>query len=71
MSDRDIIRRHFAALLEEASGAGMRGEVVGRMLLDEIIALWLRERPVKDIETELRYTLDNLDPDQEHTFMRP
>ena len=71
MSDRDIIRRHFDALLKEASAAGMRSEVVGRMLLDEIIALWLRERPVKDIETELRYTLENLDPDQDYSFMRP
>ena len=71
MSDRDIIRRHFTALLDEATGAGMRNEVVGRMLLDEIIALWLRERPVQEIATELRYTLDNLDPDQDYTFMRP
>lgn len=71
MGDRDIIRRHFNALLEEASGAGMRNEVVGRMLLDEIIALWLQERPAKDIETELRYALDNLDPDQDYAFMRP
>ena len=71
MSDRDIIRRHFHALLAEASASGMRNDAVGRMLLDEVIALWLRERPVKDIETELRYTLDNLDPDQDYTFMRP
>ena len=71
MSDRDLIRRHFEALLAEASTAGIRNDVVGRMLLDEIIALWQRERSAKDIETELRYTLENLDPDQDYTFIRP
>ena len=71
MSDRDLIRQHFKAMLAEASAAGMRSDAVGRMLLDEIIALWLRERRLEDVEAELRYTLDNLDPDQDYTFMRP
>ena len=71
MSDRAVIRRHLGALLEEAHAARMSDEVVGRMLLDEIIELWQRTRSVEDIAAELRYLIDNLDPDQEYPFMRP
>jgi hypothetical protein len=41
------------------------------MLLDEIIALWRAERSLEDIAAELRYTIENLDPDADHAFMRP
>jgi hypothetical protein len=45
--------------------------VVGRILLDEVVTLWRAERSLEDIAAELRYAIDNLDPDAEYAFMRP
>lgn len=71
MSDRDVIKRHLASLLEEAKTKGIPEDVVGRMLLDEILALWRKHRKLEDIAAELRYTIENLDPDMDYAFMRP
>ena len=71
MSDREVIKRHLASLLAEAQSTGIPEDVVGRMLLDEILALWRQRRTLEDIAAELRYTLENLDPDMDHAFMRP
>jgi len=71
MSDRQVIRRHLAALLAEAQTARIPTEVVGRMLLDEIIELWRATRSTDDIAAELQYMIENLDPDQDYPFIRP
>jgi len=71
VSDRDVIQRHLQALLAEAASQKIPTDVVGRMLLDEIIALWRAERSLEDIAAELRYTIENLDPDADYAFMRP
>lgn len=71
MSDRAIIRRHLGALLEEAHAARIPTEVVGRMLLDEVLELWRQSRTVDDIAVELRYMIENLDPDIDYPFIRP
>jgi hypothetical protein len=71
VSDRDVIQRHLQALLVEAASQKIPTDVVGRMLLDEIIALWRAERSLEDIAAELRYTIENLDPDADYAFMRP
>ncbi len=71
MSERAIVRRHLGALLEAARAARMPDEVVGRILLYEVIELWQRTRSIEDIGAELRYLIDNLDPDQQYPFMRP
>lgn len=71
MSDRDVILPHFEALLAAAAAARIPRDVVGRILLDEIVALWRTERSPEDIAAELRFAIDNLDPDQDYAFMRP
>lgn len=71
MSDRDVVKRHLASLLAEAQAKGIPEEMVGRMLLDEILALWRQQRTLKDLAAELRYTFENLDPDRDPAFMRP
>lgn len=71
MSERAIIRRHLGALLEEAHEARIPTDVVGRMLLDEVLELWRQSRPLEDIAAELRYTIENLDPDIDYPFIRP
>ncbi len=71
MSDRAVIRRHFGALLEEAQAAGIPPDVVGRMLMDEVLELWRQRRGIEDIAAELRFMIENLDPDQDYPFIRP
>jgi hypothetical protein len=71
MSDRAVIRRHVGALLAEAREAGIPADVVGRMLLDEVVELWRQHRSLEDIAAELRFTLENLDPDLDYPFIRP
>ena len=71
MSDRDVVKRHLANLLAEAKTQGIPQDVVGRMLLDEVLGLWREQRTLEDIAAELRYTIENLDPDMEYAFIRP
>ena len=69
--DRELVRRYFTALCAEASTAGSSLDVVGRLLIDEVITLWRRSRPASDIADELEFLSANLDPDQDYVFMRP
>ena len=69
--DRETVQRHVAALLEEAAAAGIPRDVIGRLLLHEAITLWKRERSDDDIQHELRFVADNLDPNADFEFMRP
>jgi hypothetical protein len=71
MSDRAVIRRHVGALLTEAKETGIPPDVVGRMLLDEVVELWRQHRSPEDIAAELRFTIENLDPDLDYPFIRP
>lgn len=69
--DRELVQRHFAALCAEATASGSALDVIGRLLLDEVITVWRRSRPVSDIADELEFLRANLDPDQDYVFMRP
>ena len=70
-SDRDIVKHHVAALLTEAAEAEVPRDVVGRLLLQEAIEIWRADRADADIENELRFAADHLDPDVDFEFMRP
>ena len=71
MSDvHEICRRHLETAAAEA-GPNVVGDVLGRAMLGQVIAAWRRERPLDDIRAELLAAADNLDPDEEYTFMRP
>ena len=65
-----LTRKHLDALFDEAASAGMSHDVVGRALLNEIIQVWLKDRSWKDIADELRYTADNVNPDEDFVFAR-
>ena len=70
-SDDDLVNRHFGALLEEAEREKIPADVIGRLLLRKVTVLWLESRSCDDVASELRFAIDNLDPDQDFTFMRP
>ena len=46
-------------------------DLLGRLMLEKVIALWLDARSTEDVANELRFAIDNLDGDQDFPFMRP
>lgn len=69
--DRALVRKHFDALLAEAEARGVPADVVGRLLLEEVTALWLKRRAWRDVASELEFHAKGLDPDADFEFMRP
>ena len=71
MSTKEIVARHVAAMVAEAEAEKIPADVVGRALLDEVIALWGRSRSPADIRSELEFIAGNVGDDAEFYFMRP
>lgn len=67
----ELARRHLEALFEEAAEAQVSRDAIARALLNEILRAWVQERPWTDVADELRFTADQLEPDQDFMFMRP
>ena len=70
-SDRTLVHKHLAGLFAEAADQKVPEDVLGRLLLSAAIGLWRNSRSIDDIASELKFTIDNLDPDLEYPFMRP
>ena len=70
-TDRELVQRHVEALIEAAAAAGVPADVAARLLLQEVVEIWKRDRPLDDISSELKFVADNLDPDTDFEFMRP
>ena len=70
-ADTELVKRHVEALVEEASVAKIPTDVLGRLLVQQAVELWKRERSLDDIANELKFTADGLDPDADFEFMRP
>ena len=69
--DSELVRQHVDALVEQATAAKVPHDVLGRLLVQEAISLWRRERDWRDIARELQFIAENLDPDTDYEFMRP
>jgi hypothetical protein len=70
-AERALVKKHFDALIADAEAAKTPGDVVGRLALEEVIALWLRTRDWRDVASELEFRARSLDPDADFEFMRP
>ncbi len=70
-SDREVVGQHVKALLAEAAAQKIPRDVVGRLLVQEAIEIWKAERSLSDIESELKFVVESLDPDTDFEFMRP
>lgn len=66
-----IVRPIVDTCLAEARAEGHPPDTVGRALLGMAIDIYRRERSLDDIRSELEAAIENLDPDEEHNFMRP
>jgi hypothetical protein len=71
MSERELVKEHFQALVRAGDGVGIPHDVLGRLLLSEITALWLETRSCEDVASELQFSADSLDPERDFEFMRP
>ena len=70
-ADREIVKRHVDALLAESDRAQLPRDVVGRLLLEHVVEIWLGARSREDVARQLVFTAEHLDPDTDFTFMRP
>ncbi|AQZ94648.1 hypothetical protein ACFSB1_15465 [Halopseudomonas phragmitis] len=57
--------------VEQAREAGYGEQDLARALMNEVIAIYKRERSLADIAHELQFLAENLDEDQDYAFMRP
>ena len=71
MSTHQLVARHVAAALREATDRQIGEDVVARCLLSEAIRLFKQGRSNDDIAAELTAAADNLDEDTPFVFMRP
>ncbi|MDB5655432.1 MAG: hypothetical protein JWQ94_3045 [Tardiphaga sp.] len=71
MSATEIAKLHFAAAMTAADAAGIDSDSVCRTLLGLVVAKYLENRGVADVQSELRFVADNCDPDTDFMFMRP
>lgn len=71
MSVHQLVSRHVADALREASAKSIADDVVARCLLSEAIRLFKLNRSNDDIAAELTAAADNLDDDSPLVFMRP
>ena len=69
--DRELVKKHFDALLADAEARGIPPDVIGRIALHEVLALWQQTRDWRDIASELEFASKGLDPDADFEFMRP
>jgi hypothetical protein len=71
MSATEIAKTHFLAAIAEAESAGLDCDGACRALLGLVVAKYLENREVSDVQSELRFAADNCDPDADFMFMRP
>ncbi|MDP1882551.1 MAG: hypothetical protein Q8K88_06670 [Bradyrhizobium sp.] len=71
MSATEIAKLHFSAAIAEAEAAGVGHDSICRSLLGLVVAKYLEDRSVSDVQSELRFVADNCDPGTDFMFMRP
>ena len=71
MSAVGIVRQHLAAAIAEGKAAGQGADFIGRQMIDAVIAEFLKTRSIDDIQRELQFIVDTIDPDTDFVFMRP
>ena len=70
-ADRKLVNTHLETLFADAAANRIPEDLLGRLLVSAAIGIWRNSRSVEDIADELRFTIDNLNPDTDYPFMRP
>ena len=71
MGTHELVARHVAAALQEATARSISSDVVARCLLSEAIRIFRQQRSIDDVAAELTAAADNLDEDAPLAFIRP
>ena len=71
MSATEIAQRHFSGAVAEADSTGQSVDGVCRALLGLVVAKYLENRDLADVQSELRFVTENCDPGTDFMFMRP
>lgn len=67
----EISTKLMQAALAEGATHKIPADVVARAFLERVLEVYRQERSLADIASELSFHIDNLDPEGDHTFMRP
>ena len=67
----ELVEKHVAAAMRDASAAGIEADAIGRTLIDQAVALMQGSRSAAEIAQELRFIADNIGDEEEYAFMRP
>lgn len=70
-SARDIVTKHVEAMMADANAEQIPGDVLGRIMFEQVLRIWRESRTLEDIRTELETSIEHLDPDEDFAFMRP
>lgn len=69
---REQVRQQLDAAIADAISHGHGdADIVCRTMLQELTGKWLEKRSLADVQSELRFVADSLDPDTDFEFMRP
>ncbi len=67
----ELAQKHFAALMADIQSLQLDVDGVGRAMIDQIVQHAVERRGLEDVQAELRFLAENLDPDMDYIFMRP
>lgn len=67
---REQVRQQLDAAIADAISHG-DADTVCRTMLQELTGRWLEKRSLDDVQGELRFVADSLDPNTDFEFMRP
>lgn len=67
----EVAGKHFDALMAETETLKLDVDAVGRAMIDKILKAAVERRGLEDVQNELQFISENLDPDTDYIFMRP
>jgi hypothetical protein len=67
----EIAQIAIEGALNQIKEAKLSEDAFARALLNASIAIFMQNRSAQDVSDELEFIAENLDDDQEYTFMRP
>ncbi len=68
---KELVASYVEKILAAAEAKKIPSDLIGRALINEAVRIYQQERSIADIAQELTFLAENLDPDEEYTFMRP
>lgn len=67
----ELARQHLDTAMATAAAENIDPDRFAKALLSELLQQLRRRRSAEDIRSEVAFELENLEDDQEFTFMRP